>query len=81
MGDSNRATAAIDRRTWRKLYVVVGGLVLLLCVGSIAHSLVFRHAYCPICDHRMSEVRDYGESADKHATFFKCQKCGTGLIR
>lgn len=81
MGAWNRATALSVRRDWRKVYIAVGGIVFLLCVASITHSLVFRYAYCPVCDHRMSQVRDYGESSDKHATFFTCPKCGTGLIR
>jgi predicted RNA-binding Zn-ribbon protein involved in translation (DUF1610 family) len=81
MREWNRVPATSLCQNWRKLYPVVGGLVFLLCVASITHSLVFRHAYCPVCDHRMSEVRNYGESSDKHATFYKCPNCGTGLIR
>jgi predicted SprT family Zn-dependent metalloprotease len=81
MGEWNRIPATSVRRGWRKLYIAVGGIVFLLCVASITHSLVFRYAYCPICDQRMSTVRDYGESNEKHATFYKCPKCGTGLIR
>jgi hypothetical protein len=81
MGESKRVSITSAGRTWRRLCLGGGGLIFLLCVLSITHSLVFRYAYCPICDHRMGEVREYGESSDKRATFYECPKCGTGLIR
>jgi hypothetical protein len=66
----------------RKLYLLGGSLVLLFCVSSIAHSLLVQQAYCPVCDHNMTQVRTIGNArTDNHATFFKCGKCGTGLIR
>lgn len=81
MGALMRASVATVRGSWRKLHILAGGLVFLLCVVSITHSLVFRYAYCPICDHRMSEVRNYRETSEKCATFYECPKCGTGLIQ
>lgn len=66
----------------RRIALVGGAIVFLTCVASIAHSLIVQPAYCPVCEHRMDQVRIVGNAnTENHATFFKCGRCGTGLIR
>jgi hypothetical protein len=65
-----------------RLYAVGGGLTLLICVASIAHSLIFQFVLCPQCGRPMHESGRYREtSTGGVVVLYDCKSCDFSVMR
>jgi hypothetical protein len=65
-----------------RLYLAGGALLLLICVASIFHSLIFQYVHCPQCGHPMHESCRYRETTTGGVVvIYDCNNCEFSLLR